>query len=162
MSTEPQPRRTRRAEPISRGRGHRGETVYSFRVDVGTRPDGSRERQRFTFSTLAEARREYRRITTEVAAGTFVRRDKTTVGMFLVEWLNGRRDVRPGTLAGYRFALKPVIDHLGSVPLQHLRTADLDALVTLRMAGQPVAQSDKRGRRSAEVLTWLRANRPAP
>ncbi|GFG68080.1 integrase [Mycobacterium kubicae] len=157
MSADPQPKRTRRAEPITKGRGHRGETVYSFRVDVGTRPDGSRERQRFTFSTLAEARREYRRITTEVAAGTFVRRDKTTVGVFLAGWLDGRRDLRPGTLAGYRFALKPVIDHVGAVPLQHLRTADLDALTTLRMAGQPVAQSDKRGRRSAEVLTWLRA-----
>jgi hypothetical protein len=45
----------------------------------GARPDGSRERQRFTFPTLAEARREYRRITTEVAAGTFVKRDRTTV-----------------------------------------------------------------------------------
>lgn len=157
MSTDPQPKRTRRAEPITKGRGHRGETVYSFRVDVGTRPDGSRERQRFTYSTLAEARREYRRIATEVAAGTFVKRDKTTVGVFLAEWLDARRDVRPVTLAGYRYALKPVIDHLGAIPLQHLRTADLDALVTLRMAGQPVAQRDKRGRRSAEVLDYLRA-----
>ncbi|WP_231111570.1 tyrosine-type recombinase/integrase, partial [Mycobacterium avium] len=87
----------------------------------------------------------------------FVQRDKTTVAAFLAGWLDGRRDVRPGTLAGYRHALKPVIDHLGAVPLQHLRTADLDALVALRMAGKPVAQRDKRGRRSAEVLTWLRA-----
>ncbi|OBY30805.1 site-specific integrase [Mycolicibacter kumamotonensis] len=158
MSTDPQRKRTRRAEPITKGRGHRGETVYSFRVDVGTRPDGSRERQRFTYATLAEARREYRRITTEVAAGTFVKRDKTTVAAFLTEWLDGRRDVRPATLAGYRHALKPVIDHLGAMPLQQLRTADLDALVTLRLAGQPVAQRDKRGRRSTEVLAWLRAH----
>ncbi len=86
-----------------------------------------------------------------------MQRDKTTVAAFLAGWLDGRRDVRPGTLAGYRHALKPVIDHLGAVPLQHLRTADLDALVALRMAGKPVAQRDKRGRRSAEVLTWLRA-----
>lgn len=41
--------------------------------------------------------------------------------------------------------------------LQQLRTADVDALVTLRMAGQPTAQRDKRGQRSAEVLTALRA-----
>ena len=60
--------------------------------------------------------------------------------------MDARRDVRLGTLTGYRYALKPVIDHLGSIPLQHLRTADLDALVTLRMADQPVAQRDKRGR----------------
>ena len=136
--------------------------TYRFRVDVGTRPDGSRERQWFTNSTLAETRKEYRRITTEVAAGTFVKRDKTTVGVFLAEWLDGRRDVRPVTLAGYRFALKPVIDHVSAIPLQRLRTADLDALVTLRMAGQPVAQGDKRGRRSAEVLVFLRRRPEGP
>lgn len=157
MSTDPQPRRTRRAEPITKHVANNGKASYRFRVDVGTRPDGSRERQWFTYPTLAEARREYRRITTEVAAGTFVKRDKTTVGVVLTEWLDGRRDVRPNTLAGYRFDLKPVIDHLGAIPLQQLRTADIDALVTLRMAGAPVAQRDKRGRRSAEVLGWLRA-----
>lgn len=157
MTTDSQPQRTRRAEPITKHVARNGAVSYRFRVDIGTRPDGSRERQWFTYATLAEARKELRRITTEVAAGTFVRRDKTTVGVFLTEWLDARRDVRPVTLAGYRFALKPVIDHLGAVPLQHLRTADLDALVTLRMAGQPVAQRNKRGRRSAEVLAWLRA-----
>lgn len=157
MSTDPQARRTRRAEPITKHVANTGKVTYRFRVDVGTRPDGSRERQWFTYPTLAEARREYRRITTEVAAGTFVKRDKTTVGAFLTEWLDGRRDVRPNTLAGYRYDLKPVIDHLGAITLQQLRTADIDALVTLRMAGAPVAQRDKRGRRSVEVLAWLRA-----
>jgi integrase len=157
MSTDPQPRRTRRAEPITKHVARNGAVSYRFRVDVGTRPDGSRERQWFTYAKLDEARKELRRITTEVAAGTFVKRDKTTVGVFLAEWLDARRDVRPVTLAGYRYALKPLIDHLGAIPLQHLRTADLDALVTLRTAGQPVAQRDKRGRRSAEVLAYLRA-----
>ncbi|QLL05594.1 site-specific integrase [Mycobacterium vicinigordonae] len=157
MTSDPQPKRTRRAEPITKHVAANGKVSYGFRVDIDIRPDGSRERQRFTYSTLAEAKREFRRITTEVAAGTFVRRDKTTLGVFLSEWLAGRRDVRPATLEGYRFALKPVIDHLGETPLQQLRTADLDALVTVRMAGAPVAQRDKRGRRSAEVLTWLRA-----
>lgn len=156
MSTDPQPR-SRRAEPITKHVAVNGKTTYRFRLDVGTRPDGSRERQWFTYSTRAEARKEYRRISTEVEAGTFVKRDKTTVGVFLSEWLDGRRDVRPNTLAGYRYDLKPVIDHLGAIPLQQLRTADIDALITLRMAGAPVAQRDKRGRRSAEVLAWLRA-----
>ncbi|OBB32565.1 integrase [Mycolicibacterium peregrinum] len=157
MSTHPQTPRTRRAEPITKHTAVNGRTTYRFRLDVGTRPDGSRERQWFTYATLAEARKEYRRICTEVEAGTFVKRDKTTVGAFLTEWLDGRRDVRPNTLAGYRYDLKPVIDHLGAISLQQLRTADIDALVTLRMAGEPVAQRDKRGRRSAEVLAWLRA-----
>ncbi|MCP9276585.1 MULTISPECIES: site-specific integrase [Mycolicibacterium] len=152
---EPQ-RRTRRAEPISRKVARNGRVAYTFQTDVGTRPDGSRDRQRFTYPTLAEARREYRRISTEAAAGTFVKRHQVTTAEYLTEWLDGRRDVRPNTLAGYRHSLKPVIDHLGAIPLQHLRTADIDALVTLRLNGAPVAQRDKRGRRAAEVLTLLR------
>jgi hypothetical protein len=64
--------------------------------------------------------------------------------------------VRANTLDGYRAALKPVIDHLGTVPLQHLDTPHLDELVTLRLTGAPIAQRDKRGRRSTEVLAYLR------
>jgi integrase len=153
---EPSSKRTRRAEPITRRSARNGAVSYTFQVDIGARPDGSRERQRFTFPTLAEARREYRKITTEVAAGTFVRRDRTTVADYLTKWLESRRDVRPNTLAGYRHSLKPVIDHLGAMALQQLRTTDIDALVTLRLNGTPVAQRDKRGRRAAEVLALLR------
>jgi hypothetical protein len=39
----------------------------------------------------------------------------------LTEWLDSRR-VRPNTRDGYRAALKPVIDHLGTLPLQHFDT----------------------------------------
>ncbi|KUH69205.1 integrase [Mycolicibacterium novocastrense] len=154
---EPDRKRTRRAEPITRRSAKNGVVTYTFQVDIGSRPNGTRERQRFTFSTLAEARREYRKITTEVAAGTFVRRNDTTVADFLARWLDGRRDVRPNTLAGYKHSLKPVIDQLGRTGLQQLRTADIDALVTIRLNGTPVAQRDKRGRRAAEVLTYLRS-----
>jgi hypothetical protein len=42
------------------------------------------------------------------------------------------------------------------VPLQHLDTPHLDELVTLRLTGEPIAQRDKRGRRSAAVLAYLR------
>lgn len=77
--------------------------------------------------------------------------------MRLNEWLDSRR-VRPNTLDGYRAALKPVIDHLGTMPLQHLDTPHLDELVTLRLTGEPIAQRAKRGRRSAEVLAYLRAH----
>jgi Phage integrase, N-terminal SAM-like domain len=88
---------------------------------------------------MAEAKREYARITTEAAAGTLVKRAKVTVGAFLIEWLDSRR-VRPNTLDGYRAALKPVIDHLGTVPLQHLDTPHLDELVTLRLTGEPIPE----------------------
>lgn len=153
--TDTAPKRTRRAEPITKHTAKNGTTSYWFVVDTGTRPDGSRDRQRFTYRTKAEAQREYRRITTEVASGTYVRRHKATVAEFLTEWLDGRRKIRPVTLTGYRHALKPVIEHLGGVALQHLETRHIDDLVTLRLSGAPVAQRDKRGKRSAEVLTRL-------
>jgi integrase len=149
-------KRSRRALPITKRIARNGKVSYTFQIDAGTKPDGSRDRRRYTYTTLAEARREYARITTEASAGTLVRRDKVTVGAFLAEWLGSRR-VRPNTLDGYRAALKPVIDHLGTVPLQHLDTPHLDELVTLRLTGEPIAQRAKRGRRSAEVLAYLRA-----
>lgn len=156
INDEPSSKRTRRIEPITRRSAKNGAVSYTFQVDTGARPDGSRERQRFTFPTLAEARREYRKIATEVSAGTFVRRDRTTVADYLTKWLESRRDIRPNTLAGYRHSLKPVIDHLGTIALQQLQASDIDALVTLRLNGTAVTQRDKRGRRAAEVLAFLR------
>lgn len=150
-------KRTRRALPISKRIARNGKVSYTFQIEAGTKSDGSRDRRRYTYTTLAEARREYARIATEAAVGTLVRRDKVTLGAFLAEWLDSRR-VRPNTLDGYRAALKPVIDHLGTVPLQHLDTPHLNELVTLRLTGEPVAQRAKRGRRSAEVLNYLRAH----
>jgi hypothetical protein len=149
-------KRTRRALPISKRIARNGKVSYTFQIEAGTKPDGSRDRRRYTYPTLAEARREYARIATEAAVGTLVRREKVTLGAFLAEWLDSRR-VRPNTLDGYRAALKPVIDHLGTVPLQHLDAPHLNELVTLRLTGEPVAQRAKRGRRSAEVLDYLRA-----
>jgi hypothetical protein len=131
-----------------------GAVSYTFQVDVGTHADGTRDRQRFTFSTFAEARREYRKFSTEVAAETFVKRDLTTVAEYLARWLDGRRDVRANTLAGYRHSLKPVIDTLGGLGLQQLRMSDIDALVTLRLNGTPISQRERRGQRAAEVLAY--------
>jgi hypothetical protein len=154
--TEPeQAKRTRRAEPITKYVAQSGKVSYWFQVNTGTRPDGSRDRRRYTYPTLAEARREFRRIFTEAVAGTLVKRDKVTVREFLTEWLDSRR-VRHNTLDGYRAALKPLIEHLGTVPLQHLDTPHLDELVTLRLTGTPLPARAKRGRRSTEVLAYLR------
>jgi hypothetical protein len=133
-------KRTRRALPITKRVARNGKVSYTFQIDAGTKPDGSRDRRRYTYTTLAEAKREYARITTEATAGTLVRRDKVTLGAFLTERLESRR-VRPNTLDGYRAALKPVIDHLGTVPLQHLDTPHLDELVTLRLTGEPILGS---------------------
>lgn len=139
MSTEPstdiQPagpgtkRGPRRAEPITKRTAKNGAVTWEFRADLGTKPDGSRDRRRFTYRTQAEARRELRRITHEVAAGTYTRRSSITVDEACELWLAGRRGIRAVTRKGYGDDLKPVRRYLGAKKLQQLSKADGDHLV---------------------------------
>ena len=122
-------KRTRRAEPISKRVAKNGTVSYEFRADLGAKPDGSRDRRRFTYRTLAEARKELRRITSEVAAGTYNRPTAISVDEACDEWLAGRRGIRRVTLYSYEMDLKPVRRYLGNRKLQALTKADGDALV---------------------------------
>lgn len=126
---ESKAKRTRRAEPISKRVAKNGSVSYEFRADLGAKPDGSRDRRRFTCRTLAEARKELRRITSEVAAGTYHRPTSVTVDEACDEWLSGRRGIRRVTLYSYEMDLKPVRRYLASRKLQQLTKADGDALV---------------------------------
>ncbi len=123
-------RKPRRAEPIDKRVASTGEVTYTFQVDVGTKPNGNRDRDRFTYRTLTEARREYRRITSEVAEGRYVRRLKLTVDEACDEWLEGRRGIRRITIDSYKNDLKPVRRRLGSKQLARVTKADGDGLVT--------------------------------
>ena len=135
VNTETQPtetaaaRRTRRAEPITKRTAKNGTVSYEFRADVGVKPGGSRDRRRFTFRTYAEARREYRKISSEVAAGAYIARTNITVDEACDAWLAGRRGIRQVTLYSYEMDLKPVRRYLGGRKLQQLTKADGDALV---------------------------------
>lgn len=149
---------SRRAEPITKRTAKNGSVSYDFRLDVGTRPDGGRDRRRFTYPTRAEARREYRRISAEVAAGTYVGVNRTTLGEYLDGWLDGRRDVRPVTLAGYRHALKPVQDRIGGLRLQQLTRQHVEELVEWRMKSGRAPKRDLSDR-AEQVLAFV-AGRP--
>jgi site-specific recombinase XerD len=132
LPDELQPRstkRTRRAEPITKRTSSGGSVSYEFRADLGSKPDGTRDRRRFTYRTLTEAKREYRRITTEVATGLYTRQSTLTVAEACDEWLAGRRGIRSVTLQGYTHDLKAVRRFLGGKKLQQLSKADGDALV---------------------------------
>jgi hypothetical protein len=122
-------KRTRRAEPIDKRTAKNGQTTYTFQVDVGAKPDGSRDRQRFTYRTQSEARREYRRITTEVAEGRYIRQTPLTVDEACDEWLKGRRNIRRVTHSNYTRHLLPVRRFMGGKKLAQLTKADGDALV---------------------------------
>lgn len=127
--TQPPPRRKRRAEPINKHIAKNGTVTYRFQVDIGTKPDGTRNRQQSTYRTLTEARREYRRITTEVARGTYTQLTDITVDEACDQWLADRRRIRRNSLERCRQNLKPVRRRLGKKKLAHLTKQDGDALV---------------------------------
>lgn len=122
-------KKTRRAEPINKHTAKNGTVTYWFQVDVGTKPDGSRDRQRFTYRTQTEARREYRRITSEVAEGRYIRTTPLTVNEACDEWLAGRRGIRRVSVNNYTRHLLPARRYMGGKKLAQLTKADGDALV---------------------------------
>ncbi|UGT63950.1 tyrosine-type recombinase/integrase [Nocardia asteroides] len=141
--------KSRRAEPIDTRTARNGTVTYTFQLDIGTKPDGSRIRQRFTYATKTEARREYRRISAEVAAGRFVGRTDLTVAQVAAEWLASRRDIRANTLRNYRDSLKYVTRDLGAMKVQALRQAHVDEWVSTMleagsMKGKPLAPATVR------------------
>lgn len=123
-------KRTRRAEPINTHTAKNGTVTYWFQLDLGTKPDGSRDRRKFTYRTKTEARKELRRISSEVAAGTYNRPTAITVAEACEAWLAGRRGIRRVTIYGYDMDLRPVVRHLGGRKLQALTKADVDGLVS--------------------------------
>lgn len=144
LSGHPKPRRSRRAEPISKRVAKNGTTTYEFRIDTGRRADGTRDRRRYTFRTLAEARREYRRLSAEVSSGQFVGRVDATVSEVAEQWLASRRDIRANTRRNYRDALKYVVRDLGAMKMQALRQHHVDQWVSAMInhgsqAGKPLA-----------------------
>ncbi|MGW0251058.1 site-specific integrase [Nocardia goodfellowii] len=141
--TEQDASKGRRAEPIDKRTAKNGTTTYHFMVDVGIKSDGSRDRQRFTYRTMTEARREYRRITSEVAAGTYIRPLDLTVDEACDEWIKGRRLRRGVTRNNYINHLLPARRFMGGRKLAQLTKADGDALVTWMLTQGRVDQRRK-------------------
>ena len=150
-------KQTRRSEPITKRTAKNGSIAYEFRADLGCKPDGTRDRRRFTYRTLAEARREYRRITSEVATGTYTRRSAITVTDACDEWLAGRSGIRRVTFQGYTHDLKPVRRYMGAKQLQQLTKADGDGLVEWMLtAGRSSRRRYRPGSLAARVVDLIR------
>lgn len=143
-------KRTRRAEPIDKRTAKNGSVSYHFMVDVGTKPNGSRDRQRFTYDTKTEARREYRRITSEVAAGTYIKLVDLTVAEACDEWLKGRRNIRRVSVNNYTRHLLPVRRFMGGKKIRDVTKADGDALVEWMLTRGRV---DQRAKTRADSLS---------
>ncbi len=129
MPGKPPAESNRRAEPINKHVAKNGTVTYWFQVDIGSKPDGTRDRPLFTYPTLTEARREYRRIKTEVARDAFAKVLDLTVNEACDQWLAGRRGIRRNSLGRCRDQLTTVRRFLGGKKMADLTKEDGDALV---------------------------------
>jgi integrase len=123
------PRRSKSGPQIKAVRLAGGRVRWRFVVDVGKRPDGRRDQRTHTYDTLQGARGALARIRADLSRGVFVTPTTLTLGETVEAWLAGRRTIRPGTLANYRNAVKPVVERLGHLPVQALSKAHVDGLV---------------------------------
>jgi integrase len=93
---------------------------YSFVIDIGRKPDGSRNRKWFSgYDTKKEAETECAKKITELTQGKYVEPTKKTVSQFMDEWLeyklnNKRKPIRPSTHATYKMLIENhVKPHIG-------------------------------------------------
>jgi len=123
-------------EPIRKITLAGGKTRYRCVVDVGIDPaTGKRKQVTKTFDTQKEAKAWLAITRVDVGKGTFVGRDRTTVGEYLSAWVAGRTDVKPATHYNYENALKIPTTVLGGRLLQKVTKADVDQMVAGMLDG---------------------------
>ncbi|MCH8993430.1 MAG: site-specific integrase [Chloroflexi bacterium] len=108
----------------------KGKRWYAV-VDEG-RDEQGRRRQRWHsgYRTKREAEAALAEIIATMGSGAYVKPVRQTVGLFLREWLDGRRtQIRPSTWHGYRKNIEAhVIPHIGGLALQQLTPQRLNTL----------------------------------
>lgn len=115
----------------------RGEGRWQVQVYAGRRPDGTERRvARTIHGTRRDAETALAALITEVDAGRNARPgERLTLAQLLDRWLHqGAPDWSPATLAtNTQHAHAYIVPHLGDVPIDRLRPADIDGLyATLR------------------------------
>lgn len=153
---------------IIKREGKDGSTSWLLKYDADRHPITGKRQQRYKTvrGTKKAAEAELRRLLSEVDKGTHVDPAKTTLAQWVEQWLRGLavlEKVSVRTHEGYEGWLKlHVVPILGSVELQKLTTAHLDALYAdLLTSGhrgsKTTADSDVRGLSPQTVLHIHRA-----
>ncbi len=118
---------------MSRGGSVRKESngTWTFVVDLAGGAGGRRQVRRRGFPNRREAQAALTQLLASVQQGSFVKRDRLTVGAYLSQWMenlpsSGRS---PSTISSYRHNLRlHVIPYVGGLALQDLGPLDLDRL----------------------------------
>jgi integrase len=106
----------------------RGKRSWRIKLDLPADATGERQTRYLTVKGLRkDAERELARLLSAVHDGTFVEPSKLTVTDYLRSWLAGL-DVAGTTAERYRLMVEQqAIPHLGAIPLQKLRPAQVQA-----------------------------------
>lgn len=108
----------------------RGKSSWRLKYEAGDRdPTTGKRRTRYATvrGTKKQAQAHLIRLLAEVNAGTAVDPSRMTVGEYVRSWLDGATHLAPKTLERYReLAECQIIPHLGTVPLQRLRPAQIE------------------------------------
>ena len=125
----------KKMDPIKKVTLKDGSTRYRFVIDVGRKVNGKRDQKTFTYDSLREARAARSKIIAARATGTFVRPEKTTVAQAAQTWLEGKRNLRPGTRRTYTDNLAHAVDRIGHLEIQKVTKGNIDDLITKMLAG---------------------------
>lgn len=104
---------------------------YQVTADAGIDPvTGKRQQVRRRYGTEKRARDALSEISQQAATDQFVPRKAVTVRELCVDWLASLHNARATTLNAYKFALAPLRERHGDLPVQKLTRPDLDHLLT--------------------------------
>lgn len=131
--------------------------TWSFVVDVGRSPSGSRQqRTRQGFATRREAERALRDLLHKVDTQRYVSPTSLTLATFLDdEWLPAVQppNLRAATWNSYRAEIRRhVLPHLGELPLQQLTPVHLNQLYAQLLSG---GRRDGKGGLSARTVRYV-------
>jgi integrase len=105
----------------------RGERSWELKFDVGVDGKGQRKTRYASFKgTKRDAEIELAKLIAAADAGTLAEPSKTTVGTYLLAWMDGPHGLAGKTAERYRQLIEAqIIPHLGAIVLQKLKPAHI-------------------------------------
>jgi site-specific recombinase XerD len=127
---------------------------YQLTIDAGENPlTGKGQQVRRRYATEKQARDALSDIGQQAATDQFVPRKAITVEELCADWLASLHNARATTLNAYRYAVAPLRERHGDMPVQKLTRPDLDRLLTdLRDGGSMTAKGHRRRAWSSRSL----------
>jgi integrase len=153
MTRQQLPPQIKKVEVFDRNSG-KVVARYEVRTDGGVNPaTGQRQQTKRRYASEREARAGLAEISAQSAQGVFVPRKAVTVDELCEDWLASLHNARATTRNAYAYAVAPLRERHGGLPVQKLTRPDLDKLlIALRDGGTKTAKGHARRAWSARSL----------